>query len=72
MAATIGGKWTEADTLLCRRARESGTVIDKTTGEPMTFAKMRAQYDDYEPVRTGRVDFETFIKDRIEVRPLED
>lgn len=72
MAATIGGKWAEEDTLLCRSARESGTVIDKATGEPMTFAKMRSQYDDCEPVRAGRVDFETFIKDKIEVRPLED
>lgn len=66
-----GGKWTERDTELCREAVESGMVVDKKTGRPLTFAETRAQYDDYEPVRAGLVSYEEFIKDRIEVRPIE-
>ena len=70
MAVVESGKWTERDVALCKEAIESGYVVDKATGKPLTFADLRAQYDDYEPVRSGQVDYETFIKDRIEVRPL--
>lgn len=69
MAVAESGKWTERDTALCEEAIESGIVFDKATGKPLTFADLRAQYDDYEPVRSGLVDYDTFIKDRIEVRP---
>lgn len=71
MAMSGGGKWTERDAELCREAVESGMVVDKKTGRPLTFAETRAQYDDYEPVRAGLVSYEEFIKDRIEVRPIE-
>ena len=46
-------------------------VYNKATGKPLTFAETQAQYDDYEPVRSGLVDYETFTKDKIEVRPFE-
>ena len=71
MATANSGEWTERDTRLCREGIESGMVIDKKSGKPLTFAEMRAQYDDYEPVRAGLVSYEEFIKDRIEVRPIE-
>ena len=71
MAVVESREWTERDTALCKEAIDSGFVVDKATGKPLTFADLRAQYDDYEPVRAGRVDYETFIKDRIEVRPLD-
>ena len=70
MALAESGKWTERDAALCKEAIDSGYVVDKATGKPLTFADLRAQYDDYEPVRSGQVDYETFVKDRIEVRPL--
>ena len=66
------GKWTERDTALCKEAIESGKAYNKATGKPLTFAEIDAQYDDFKPVRDGLVDYETFIKDRIEVRPFED
>ena len=72
MAVAGSGKWTERDTALCREAIASGKVFNKATGKPLTFAETQAQYDDYEPVRSGLVDYETFTKDRIEVRPFED
>lgn len=71
MVAAGDGKWTERDTELCREAIESGMVYNKATGKPLTFAETQAQYDDYEPVRSGLVDYETFTKDKIEVRPFE-
>ena len=70
MAVVESKKWTERDTALCKEAIDSGFVVDKATGKPLTFADLRAQYDDYEPVRSGQVDYETFTRDRIEVRPL--
>ena len=72
MATASAGKWTERDTALCMEAIESGMAIDKKSGKPLTFAEMRAQYDDYEPVRSGLVSYEEFVKDRIEARPFED
>ena len=72
MVARGSGRWTERDTALCKEAVESGMVIDKKSGKPLTFGQMRAQYGEYEPVRSGKVDYETFTKDRIEVRPFED
>ena len=72
MAPTRDGVWTERDTELCREARASGMVYNKATGKPLTFAETQAQYDEYAPVRAGLVDYETFRKDRIEVRPFED
>ena len=71
MAVVEGRKWTERGTALCKEAIDSGFVVDKAMGKPLTFADLRAQYDDYEPVRSGQVVYETFIKDRIEVRPLD-
>ena len=71
MVATRG-KWTERDTALCKEAIESGRVYNKATGKPLTFAEAQAQYDDFKPVREGLVDYETFVKDRIEVRPFEE
>ena len=71
MATVRSGKWTEMDTALCREAIASGKVFNKATGKPLTFAETQAQYDDYEQVRSGLVDYETFAKDRIEVRPFE-
>lgn len=70
MDAARGNRWTERDTALCKEAIDSGIVVDKATGKPLTFADIRAQYDDYEPVRSGQVDYETFIKNRIDVRPF--
>lgn len=64
-------EWTEEDTALCKEAIARGIAIDKATGKPLTFADMQAQYDDYEPVRSGQVDYETFIKGRIEARPFD-
>ena len=64
-------KWTERDTALCKEAIDSGIVVDKATGKPLTFAEIRAQHADYEPVRSGQVDYETFIKNKIDVRPFE-
>ena len=72
MPTQSSGEWTEEDTALCKEAIESGMVIDKKSGKPLTFGQMRAQYDEYEPVRSGAVDYETFTKDKIEVRPFED
>ena len=72
MATVRVGVWTERDTELCREARASGKVYNKATGKPLTFAETQAQYDEYAPVRAGLVDYETFTKDRIEVRPFED
>ena len=66
------GEWTERDTELCREAIASGMVYNKATGRPLTVAETQAQYDEYAPVRAGLVDYETFSKDRIEVRPFED
>ena len=71
MATANSCEWTERDTRLCREAVESGMVIDKKSGKPLTFAEMRAQYDDYEPVRAGLVSYEEFTRDKIEVRPIE-
>ena len=71
MVVRNSGGWTERDTALCKEAIESGMVIDKRSGRPLTFGQMRAQYDEYEPVRSGAVDYETFSRDRIEVRPFE-
>lgn len=71
MALAESRKWTERDAALCKEAIDSGFVVDKATGKPLTFADLRTQYDDYEPVRSGQVDYETFVKDRIEVRPLD-
>ena len=72
MAGTMARKWTERDTELCREAIASGMVYNKATGKPLTVAETQAQYDEYAPVRAGLVDYETFTKDRIEVRPFED
>ena len=71
MDVAESGKWTEEDTALCREAIESGIAVGKATGKPLTFADVRAQYDDYEPVRAGLVDYETFTKDRIVARPFD-
>lgn len=72
MGVADAGKWTERDTALCKEAIDSGIAVDKATGKPLTFAEMRAEYDEYEPVRSGLVDYETFIKDRVEARPYGD
>lgn len=71
MDAVEAGKWTEEDTALCKEAIDSGIAVDKATGKPLTFADIRAQYDDYEPVRAGLVDYETFTRDKIEARPFD-
>ena len=73
MAIAGDGKWTEEDTELCRGGGgpiESGMVYNKSTGKPLTFTETQAQYDDYEPARSG-LDYETFTEDKIEMRPFE-
>lgn len=71
MSAAGDGKRAERDAELCGEAIASGMAYNKATGRPLTFAGTQAQCDDYGPVRSGLVDYETFTKDKIEARPLE-
>ena len=71
MAAAGECKRTERDAEPCREAIESGMAIDKKPCKPLTLAEMRAQCEDCEPVRAGLAIYEEFLKDRIDVRPIE-
>ena len=70
MSQTVDCIWTDNDTAICERAEASGVSINKSTGNPMTFAELKALAPEYDKIRST-ITVDEFLKDKINSKPFE-